>query len=77
MKTQGSHPVSILKRKCHSKALRRSEKMHPAPFSRPKSTFLTIPILVAGTNSSSSGNIVEESFFDKYFAEKFKVPTII
>jgi hypothetical protein len=39
--------------------------------------FLTIPILVAGTNSVSSGNIVEESFFDKYFAEKLKVPTII
>jgi hypothetical protein len=35
------------------------------------------PILVAGTNSVSSGNIVEESFFDKYFAEKLKVPTII
>ena len=46
--------------------------MHPARFSRPKSTFLTIPILVAGTNSVSSGNIVEESFFDKYFAEKLK-----
>jgi hypothetical protein len=44
-------------------------KMHPARFSRPKSTFLTIHILVAGTNSVSSGNIVEESFFDKYFAE--------
>ena len=29
-------------------------------------------ILVAGTNSVSSGNIVEESFFDKYFAEKIK-----
>jgi hypothetical protein len=43
----------ILKRKRHSKALRRSEKMHPARFSRPKSTFLTIPILVAGTNSVS------------------------
>ena len=67
----------ILKRNRHSKALRRSEKMHPARFSRPKSTFLTIPILVAGTNSVSSGNIVEESFFDKYFAEKLKVPTII
>ena len=51
--------------------------MHPARFSRHKSTFLTIPILVAGTNSVSSGNIVEESFFDKYFAEKLKVPTII
>jgi hypothetical protein len=36
-----------------------------------------LPILVAGTNSVSSGNIVEESFFDKYFAEKLKVPTII
>ena len=46
--------------------------MHPARFSRPKSTFLTIPILVAGTNSVSSGNIVEESFFDKYFDEKLK-----
>jgi hypothetical protein len=34
-------------------------------------------ILVAWTNSVSSGNIVEESFFDKYFAEKLKVPTII
>ena len=67
----------ILKRKRHSKALRRSEKMHPVRFSRPKSTFLTIPILVAGTNSVSSGNIVEESFFDKYFSEKLKVPTII
>jgi antitoxin component YwqK of YwqJK toxin-antitoxin module len=33
--------------------------------------------LVDGTNSVSSGNIVEESFFDKYFAEKLKVPTII
>jgi hypothetical protein len=42
-----------------------------------KSTFLAIPILVAGTNSVSSGNIVEESFFDKYFAEQLKVPTII
>jgi hypothetical protein len=51
--------------------------MHPARFSRPKDTFLTILILVAGTNSVSSGNIVEESFFDKYFAEKLKVPTII
>jgi hypothetical protein len=30
-----------------------------------------------GTNSVSSGNIVDESSFDKYFAEKFKVPTII
>jgi hypothetical protein len=28
-------------------------------------------------SSRSSGNIVEESFFDKYFAEKLKVPTII
>jgi hypothetical protein len=36
-----------LKCKRHSKALRRSEKMHPARFSRPKSTFLTIPILIA------------------------------
>ena len=44
--------------------------MHPARFSRTKDTFLSIPILVAGTNSVSSGNIVEESFFDKYFAEK-------
>jgi hypothetical protein len=35
------------------------------------------PILVAGTNSVSSGNILDESFFDKYFAEKLKVPTII
>jgi hypothetical protein len=43
----------------------------------PKRTFLAIPILVAGTNSFSSGNIVEESFFDKYFAEQLKVPTII
>ena len=43
--------------------------MHPARFSRPKSTFLTIPILIAGTNSVSSGNFVEESFFDKYFAD--------
>jgi hypothetical protein len=53
--------------------------MHPAWFLRPKSTFLTIHILVAGTNSVSSGNIliVEESFFDKYVAEKLKVPTII
>ena len=58
------------------KHLRRSEKMHPARILRPKSTFLTIPILVAGTNSVSSGNIVDESFFDKYFAEKLKVPTI-
>ena len=48
------------------------EKMHPAQILRPKSTFLTIPILAAGTNSVSSGNIVEESFFDKYFAEKLK-----
>jgi hypothetical protein len=51
--------------------------MHPARFARPKDTFLAIPILVAGTNSVSSGNIVERSFFDKYFAEKLKVPTII
>ena len=51
--------------------------MHPARFSRPKSTFLTIPILIAGTNSVSSGNIVEESFFDKIVADKLKVPTII
>jgi hypothetical protein len=50
--------------------------MHPARFSRPKSTFLTIPIQIAGINSVSSGNIVEESFFDKYFADKLKVPTI-
>jgi hypothetical protein len=55
-----------LKHKRHSKALRRSEKMHPAWILRPKSTFLTIPILVAGTNLVSSGNIVDESFFDKY-----------
>jgi hypothetical protein len=41
----------------------------------PKSTFFTIPILVAGTNSVSSGNILDESFFDKYFAEKLKVQT--
>jgi hypothetical protein len=68
MKTQGSHPVSNL---------RISEKMHPARFLRPKSTFLTIPSLVAGTSSVSSGNIFEESFFVKYFAEKLKVPTII
>ena len=68
MKTQGSHPVSNLKI---------SEKMHPARFSRPKSTFLTIPILIARTNSVSSGDIVEESFFDKNFADKLKVPTII
>ena len=67
----------VLKRNLHSKALRKREKMHPARFSRPKSTFLTIPILIAGTNSVSSGNIVEESFFDKYFADKLKVPTII
>jgi hypothetical protein len=57
--------------------LRRSEKMHPARFSRPKSTYLAIPILIAGTNSVSSGNNVEESFFDKYFSDKLKVPTII
>jgi hypothetical protein len=38
----------ILKCKRHSKALRRSEKMHLARFLRPESTFLTIPILVAG-----------------------------
>ena len=55
----------ISKRKRHSKALR-SEKRHPARFSRSKSTFLTIPILVVGTNTISSGNIVEESFFDKF-----------
>jgi hypothetical protein len=42
-----------------------------------KALFLSIPILVAGTNSVSSGNIVEESFFDKYVAEKLKVPMII
>jgi hypothetical protein len=57
--------------------LRRSEKMHPARFSRPKSTYLAIPILITGTNSVSSGNNVEESFFDKYFSDKLKVPTII
>jgi hypothetical protein len=34
-------------------------------------------ILIAGTNSISSGNIVEESFFDKIVADKLKVPTII
>jgi hypothetical protein len=51
--------------------------MHSARLSRPQSTFLTISILVAGTNSVSSGNIVEETFFDKYFVEKLKVPTII
>ena len=77
MKTQGSTQFQILKRKRHSEALRRSEKMHPARFSRPKSTFLTIRILIAGTNSVRSGNIVEESFFDKYIADKLKVPTII
>ena len=53
------------------------KKMHSARILRPKSTFLTVPILVAGTNSVSSGNIVDESFFDKYVAEKLKVPTII
>jgi hypothetical protein len=41
----------ILRRKRHSKALRRSEKMHPPRFLKPKSTFLTISILVAGTNT--------------------------
>ena len=51
--------------------------MHPARILRPKITFLAIAILVAGTNSVSSGNIVDESFFDKYFAEKLMVPTII
>jgi hypothetical protein len=43
----------------------------------PVQLYVKFPILVAGTNSVSSGNIVEESFFDKYFAEKLKVPTII
>jgi hypothetical protein len=62
---------------CHSKALRRSEKIHPARILRHKNTFFTIPIIVAGTNSISSGNILDESFFDKYFAEKLKVSTII
>ena len=64
----------ILKRKRHSKALRRSEKMHPVRIlrSKTKSTFLTISIPVAGTNSVSSGNILDEFFFDKYFAEKLK-----
>jgi hypothetical protein len=51
--------------------------MHPERILRSKSTFLTIPIPVAGTNSVSSGNILDESFFDKYVAEKLKVPTII
>jgi hypothetical protein len=43
MKTQGSHPVSNLKRKHHSKALRRSEKMHPAGFQDLKALFLQSP----------------------------------
>jgi hypothetical protein len=77
MKLKVPTQFQILKRKRHSNTLRRSEKMHPARFSRPKDTFLTIAILVAGTNLVSSGNIVEESFFGKYFAEKLKVPTII
>jgi hypothetical protein len=51
--------------------------MHHARILRPKNTFLRIPILVGGTNSVSSGNILDEYFFDKYFAEKVKVPTII
>jgi hypothetical protein len=55
----------------------RSELFDDSGIVRPKSTFLTIPILVAGTNSVSSGNILDESFFDKYFEEKLKVPTII
>jgi hypothetical protein len=71
MKTQGSHPVSNLKRKRHSKALRRSEKMHPARFSRPKSTFLTIPILIAGTNSMPK---LTESFpFNYMLKSKFSL----
>jgi hypothetical protein len=43
--------------------------MHPVRILRPKtkSTFLTISIPVAGTNSVSSGNILDEFFFDKYF----------
>jgi hypothetical protein len=55
----------ILKRKRHSKVLRRSEIMHHARILRPKNTFLRIPILVGGTNSVSSGNILDESFVDK------------
>jgi hypothetical protein len=42
-----------------------------------KALFFTIPILIAGTNCVSSGNIVEESFFNKIVAGKLKVPTII
>ena len=66
----------ILKRKHHSKALRRSGEKNAscAVFTTyTKSTFLTILIPVAGTNSVSCGIIVEDSFFDKYFAEKLKV----
>jgi hypothetical protein len=53
-----------------SKTLRRSEKCILHGFQDLKALFFTILILVAGTNSVSSGNIVEESFFDKYAAAK-------
>jgi hypothetical protein len=75
MKTQGSHPVSILKRKRHSKALRRSVKMHPARFSRPKSPFLTIPILVAGTKSRQTvrPKLTESFPFNYMLKSKFSL----
>jgi hypothetical protein len=52
-KINGKVPTQfqILKCMCHSKALRRSGKMHPARILRHKNTFFTIPIIVAGTNS--------------------------
>ena len=58
MKTQGSQKFWSV-----STILRRSCILHG--FQDLKALFL---FLVAGTNSGS-GNIVEESFFDKYFAE--------
>jgi hypothetical protein len=91
-----------LKRKRHSKALRRSEKMHPARFSlflivylhlqwnavltqimlclaeavlRNSRLFCVNPYWISTRKVKS--NIVEESFFDKNFPDKLKVPTII
>jgi hypothetical protein len=47
----------ILKRKHHSKALIRSEKMHPARILRPKSTF------AYSNNAMSSRSILRNSRF--------------
>jgi hypothetical protein len=47
--------------------LRRSEKMHPARFLRPKSTFLTIPILGDSSMQENYRGIAINSCIGKLF----------